>query len=235
MTSPRLSLLCAGAAQGIVRQLGPEFEREARVRIEARYGAVGAMKEALLAGAPCDAMILTAAMIDELVRAQRLCGPGRALGRVATGIAVRSGEPRPDVSSADALRRARLAATQIHFPDPARATAGIHFASVLQRLGIASQVEARLCAQPNGAAAMRALATSGAAGAIGCTQVSEILYTDGVALVAPLPPGCELLTVYAAAVATHAAVAPAAEQFVALLSGDATRPIRIAAGFEPIP
>ena len=106
-----------------------------------------------------------------------------------TGVAVRAGDPAPAVGDAAGLRAALLAADAIYFPDPKLATAGIHFAKVLERLGIGADVAARLQPHPNGATAMRALAQSGAARPIGCTQVTEILSTPGVTLVGPLPEG----------------------------------------------
>ena len=67
-----LHLLCAGAAQGLVKALQPQFEADTGATLQARFGAVGAMKEALLAGEPCDVMIVTEAMIDALCREGRL-------------------------------------------------------------------------------------------------------------------------------------------------------------------
>ena len=94
------------------------------------------------------------------------------------------------MASEAGLRAALIAADAIHFPDPGKATAGIHFDKVVDRLGIRSDVQARLRTFPNGASAMRALADAGGR-AIGCTQATEILATPGVRLVGPLPPGFE--------------------------------------------
>jgi molybdate transport system substrate-binding protein len=226
-------LLCAGAAQGLVRALQPRFAELTGATIEGRFGAVGAMKEALLAGEPCDLMIVTAKMIGELVAAGQLRADGRAaLGQVFTGIAVRGAEPRPDVATPDALRAALRAASAIYFPDPVRATAGIHFAGVMRALGVDAELAPRCRSFANGATAMRELAAQGAPGAIGCTQVSEILYTEGVTLVAPLPSAFALGTVYSAAVAANAAEPELAAQLVALLAGEESRPLRAAGGFE---
>ena len=126
------------------------------------------------------------------------------LGRVATGVAVRAGEPLPDIADGAALARALRAATGILFPDPARATAGIHFANVLKRLGVYAEVEARLATFPNGATAMRELAQAARPGLLGCTQITEIKYTPGVTLVGPLPGDYALSTVYSVAVCTRA-------------------------------
>jgi molybdate transport system substrate-binding protein len=104
---------------------------------------------------------------------------------------------------------------------------------MLDTLGIASEVAPRLKEFPNGATAMKAMADSQALYAIGCTQASEILYTEGVTLVGPLPGEFELATLYSAAVCTGAADGPAAQAFVRHLTGDLAHRIRAKAGFEP--
>ena len=227
-----VTILCAGAVQGIVKALQARFERETGATLQMRFGAVGAMKEALLAGEPCDVMIVTDAMVVALQSAGDLGVMPRApLGRVRTGIAVRSGEPLPGIASPEQLKAALLAASAVYFPDPQRATAGIHFASVLAQLRIADDLAARSRTFPNGATAMRELAASGP-GAIGCTQITEILYTPGIALVGPLPDAFELATVYTAALAARAAQPMLAQRFIDLLAGPATRAMRAEGGFE---
>ena len=233
MPGVTLNLLCAGAGQGLVKALQARWLNETGVDIDGRFGAVGAMKEALLAGAPCDVLVSTDKMIGELAEAGRLRAGSRApLGRVRTGIAVRRGTPRPDVATPEALKAALLAADAIYFPDAVRSTAGIHFASVMRELGIHEELAPRFRTFPNGATAMRELAASAAPRLIGCTQVSEIKYTDGVELVAPLPARFELATVYTAATSANAADPALAARFIALLAGADTLALREAGGFE---
>jgi molybdate transport system substrate-binding protein len=227
-----VDLLCAGAAQGIARALQASFERETGATLQARYGAVGAMKEALLGGEPCDVMVVTDAMVVALQAAGELDPrPRSPLGRVRTGVAVRSGEATPAIDTPQALKAALLAASAVYFPDPQRATAGIHFASVLEQLGIRDALASRLRTFPNGATSMRELA-SAPPGAVGCTQITEILYTPGITLVGALPAAFELATVYTAAVATNAAHPALAARLVELLAGPATRKLRAESGFE---
>jgi molybdate transport system substrate-binding protein len=223
----KLDILSAGAAQGVVTALAVE----AGIEIAGSFGAVGAMKEKFLGGAPCDIIILTQAQIAELAT-QRLVLPGSCanLGTVLTSIAVRAGDNFPDVSNEGALRAALLAADEIYFPDAQKATAGIHFAKVLDALGIYSEVAARTRTYPNGATAMRELARASGR-AIGCTQVTEILNTPGASLVAPLPKAFELATVYSVAVSAHATNAEAARRFAAQLTTEASRALRTKAGF----
>jgi len=228
-----LALLCAGAAKGLVAALESAFADETGEGIDGTFGAVGALREKLVAGEPCDVVVLTAPLIDTLEKDGRVV-PGSAapLGTVRTGIAVRAGEPLPDIHDAAALRATLAGASQLLFPDPQRATAGIHFVDVLRRLGIHDDVAGRCATFPNGATAMRALAEMREHGAIGCTQVTEINYTPGVALAGPLPPGFDLATVYTAAVCAGARDRVVAQRFVQRLSGAKARDVRARGGFE---
>jgi len=219
----RLRILSAGAAQGVVSALAAQHGFE----LEAQFGAVGAMQEQFDAGAPCDLVVLTRPQIDALHARGRIT-TAADLGRVRTGVAVRAGDPLPAIEDRAALRTALLAAQEIDHPDALKATAGIHFAKVLAALGIADSVTARLRPHANGASAMRALAASNAARAIGCTQITEIRNTPGVALVGPLPKEFELATTYSAGLCPP----DAAREFFGLLTGDASAALRRSAGFE---
>jgi molybdate transport system substrate-binding protein len=246
--APPLRLLSAGAAQGLVQALQPGFERApGGAPLLGRFGAVGAMKEALLAGEPADVFISTHKMVLELAAEGRLVpGSEVPLGRVATGVALRAADVPAStdgtgavggaahiVSSPAALGAALAAASAIYFPDPERATAGIHFAKVLAELGLAERTRARWRTFPNGATAMRELATAGPAGAIGCTQVSEILITPGVVLAGPLPRRFELSTLYTAAITASAAQTTAAARWLAWLGAGAHAAQRRQSGFDP--
>ncbi len=228
-----LHVLSAGAAKAVVEKLAAQFTVQTGVDINAMFGAVGAMQEKLKLGAPCDVIILTAAQIAAMVDAgEAVAATATPLGAVFTGVGVRAGDAMPDISTAKALREAMLAADGIFFPDPLKATAGIHFAKVLAQLSIAEQVAARLMPFPAGAIAMRAMAESALPRVIGCTQITEILYTPGVSLVGALPREFELATVYSVGVCTAAANNTFAIRFAALLSGAETAGLRVDAGFE---
>ena len=228
-----LNILSGGAAQGLVTQLQGRFHAEAGRAIAGTYGAVGMMRDKLLAGEPCDVLILTQALIDQLsASGPVVAGSARALGLVKTGIAVKTGAPAPQVDTPEALRAALLAARGIYFPDPAKATAGIHFMKVLVALEIDEELAARLRPFPNGAAAMREMALSTEPGLLGCTQVTEILFAPGVDLVARLPLKFELATVYTAAVCSQTEQPQAAKMLIDMLTSPQAAETRSAAGFE---
>lgn len=230
MTS--LDILSGGAAQGLVASLAPKFKETTGFDIAGEFGAVGAMAEKLRHGTPTDIVILTAAIVAKLAEENLVVSASIAeIGLVETALAVRASDPQVMVKDAASLRTAFLAADAIFVPDTKVSTAGIHVAKVLQQLGIADEVASRLKIYPNGATAMRHLAVSDAVRPIGCTQSTEIISTSGVMLSGSLPRGCELATMYTAAVTTRAANATQAQSLIGLLTSADQRALRERAGF----
>jgi molybdate transport system substrate-binding protein len=227
-----LKILSGGAAQGLVASVAPKFKALTGLDIEGEFGAVGAMAGKLRTGTQADIVVLTAAMIADLARESLVVSASISdIGLVETAIAVRTGDSLVTANDAAGLRAAFLAADAIFVPDTKASTAGIHVAKVLQRLGIADEVAARLKIFPNGATAMRHLAASDATRPIGCTQSTEIINTAGVTLCGSLPQGCELSTVYTAAVTTRSAAAKQAQVLIVLLTDADQRELRNRAGF----
>jgi molybdate transport system substrate-binding protein len=227
-----LNILSGGAAQGLVASLAPKFKALTGFDIEGEFGAVGAMAGKLRAAAPADIVVLTAAIIADLARENLVVSASISdIGLVETAVAVRAGDSPVSVKDAAALRDALLASDAIFVPDTVASTAGIHVAKVLSQLDIAEEVAARLRVFPNGATAMRHLAETDAVRPIGCTQSTEIISTPGVILSGSLPPGCELSTMYAAAVTTRADNARQAQRLIDLLADADQRELRLRAGF----
>jgi molybdate transport system substrate-binding protein len=227
-----LTILSGGAAQGLVASLAPKFKEQTSFEISGEFGAVGAMADKLRNGTSADVVILTLKMIVELANENLVIGDSISnLGRVETAIAVRAGDSVVKVKDAAGLREVLLAADAIFIPDTKASTAGIHVAKVLQQLGIADEAASRLKIFPNGATAMRQLAASDAVRPIGCTQSTEIISTPGVTLSGSLPPGCDLATMYTAAMATGAANAGPAQSLIGLLTDAEQRELRERAGF----
>jgi molybdate transport system substrate-binding protein len=230
-----LNILSGGAAQGLVGSLAAEFKQRTGLDISGEFGAVGAMATKLREGTPADILVLTSALIAALAGEKLVDGTSvKDVGRVETALAVRSADPLVSAGDAASLREAFLAADAIFVPDTKASTAGIHVAKVLSQLGIADEVAGRLKIYPNGATAMRHMAESNAKRPIGCTQATEIIATKGIQLSGALPKGCDLATVYTAAVTAKAAHAREAQVLIDLLTAADQRPLRERAGFLPV-
>jgi molybdate transport system substrate-binding protein len=228
-----LYLLSGGAAAGLVNPLKPSFESENGCVVHGTFSAVGAMKEKLLAGEPCDVVILTQALIEGLIASGHVrAGSLKALGIVKTGIAVKHGSEHPPIKTREDLQNLFRASAEIYFPDPQLATAGIHFLKVLKSLGLDVELADRFRMFPNGATAMREMSQAQKSNVVGCTQVTEIKYTAGIDLVGLLPKEFELATVYALGISTHAKQPELAQKLADLLTGPTTRDLRASGGFE---
>ena len=228
-----LRILSAGAAQAVTERIVEAFKRDTGSEVTAAYGAVGAMKARVTGGEAVDVIILTRTMIDELA-AGGWVEPGSRidLGTVGTGVAVRAGTRAPDISTAGALRAAILASTRIVCPDPAIATAGKVVMSMMEKLGVAAEVQSRMQFFPNGYAAMGWLGASGGVGELGITQVTEIVPNKAVTYAGPLPDEFQMKAVYSAGVAAKAAQTKLARDFVGRYAAPGARALLEEAGYE---
>ncbi len=207
---------------GLVKQLLGET-------VTGSFGAVGTMHDKFLAGEPCDILILARKQLDELKAAGALLADSMVdIGYVKTGIATRAGDPAPAIHDAASLRTALQKASQIYAPDLIKSTAGQHVAKMLAALGITTPVSEH----PNGAIAMKTMAASTGGHPLGCTQATEILYTDGVRLIGLLPAEFELSTLYSAAAVQRSSHRTAALAAIETLVNDSTVAQRRAAGFD---
>ena len=227
-----VKILSGGAAQGLVRGVAEAYKAQTGFGIDGEFGAVGIMADKLRANTPADLVILTQSLLARLAEEKLVVSSSIAdVGRVETALAVRNRDPKVAVKTEADLREVLRAADAIYVPDTRASTAGQHVAKVLDQLGIAYELASRLKIFPNGATAMRELATSAATRPIGCTQATEIIATDGIALSGSLPPGCELVTMYTAGVTTRAAHPKEVAALIALLTGPDRRELRQRAGF----
>ena len=228
----KLRLFSGGAAQAVVTGLQSTFETTHGCTLEPTFGAVGTMRDKLLAGEACDLLVLSATLIEQLTRQGHLvAGSARDLGAVATGIALPEGAAPVDVGTSEALRQLLSAARGLDVPHLPQSSAGIHIAGMLRMLGLTELLADRIREFPNGATAMRELAAADGEGLVGCTQVTEILYTPGIRLVGELPAEHALLTVYTAAVCARAREPELAASLAELLADEASLALRRRSGF----
>jgi molybdate transport system substrate-binding protein len=192
-------VLAAGAAQGAIVRLEPAIAEASTAKLDAVFDTVGALRDRVLAGDAADVVILSEAGMAALEKAGKIAaGSAVDLGRISVALAVRKGARVPDVGSPDALKLALLSASSIAHADPARgATAGAHFARVLEQLGIAEQVKARVTVLPFGGDVIAEVARGRFE--IGVSQSSEIVAHPGVALAGRLPAPYSHSTRYQAA------------------------------------
>lgn len=225
-----ISVLSAAAVQVPLTELAGRFEKATGNHVLLEFSTGGGVESKVRGGAHPDLVVNAAERLQALAK-DGLVAPGaRSLGIVRMGVAVRKGGKVPDLSSAAAFRAALLAAPSIAYGDPAKgATTGIHFAKVLDRLGIQDAVKGKSVLAANGLGVMKLVAAGEAE--IGVTQISEILHVKGDTLAGPLPAELQLASNYSVAQGSATPQAAAA-QFADLLVSQEGRERFRHAGFD---
>ncbi|HJV57284.1 MAG TPA: substrate-binding domain-containing protein, partial [Methylomirabilota bacterium] len=226
-----LKVFSAGAVRAIVTELSEAYRRETGQGVVLSFGTVGVTRGKLASGEPVDVVIMTDVAVDDVIRQGAVVAGSRTdIARTGMGVGVREGAPRPDISTPEAFKATLLAAKSLVYVDPAQgATSGIHFKSVLERLGIADAVRAKSQLVPGGYPAEKV--ASGEAELV-VHQISEIVPVKGVVMVGPLPADLQKITVYSAGLAARSAHPAAARAFVDFLTRPAFRAKFAAAGLD---
>jgi molybdate transport system substrate-binding protein len=203
------------AMKAAVDELVPPFERASGNTLRVVYGPSGGLARRLAGGERADLVIVESKVLDELIR-QGKVAPGRTdLARTAIGIAVRKGAPRPDVSSAAALRRTLLAAKSIGHTAPAGGgVTAAHIEAVFEKLGIAAEVAPKIKLAAGGPDGRVSVLVSSGQAEIGLQLVSELMSNPEVEVIGMLPPELQLTAVISAGITTDARQPGPAQAFV---------------------
>jgi molybdate transport system substrate-binding protein len=226
-----INIMSAGAVEPGITAAAEAFQRETGTAVKIKFATAPAIRERVGRGEAADVVIAPPTLIDELARAGKLDGSGRAaVGRVGVGVVVRDGAVKPDVSSADALKRALLDADSVVYN---KASTGLYLDQLFERLGVGAQVKTKETRYPDGAAVMEHV-IHGKGKEIGFGAMTEIrLFGDkGAQFVAPLPPEAQNYTSYAAAPSAAPANRQGAAAFVTFLATPAARAALQAKGVE---
>ena len=135
-------VMSAGAVKSMVAALGAEYERDTGNKLDLNFGTAGSLRDRIKSGEAADLVILSQTYIADLAKLG-FVEPDSAidLGRTVTGVVVREGASIPDISTPEAFKRALLNAASVAYTDPkAGGSGGIMFAAMLQKLGIADEI-----------------------------------------------------------------------------------------------
>lgn len=211
----------------VLDAVAPQFERANGVVLERLYdSSIGLMKR-IAAGESGDVAVFTAAAIDELI-AQGKVDRRADLARSGVGVAVRKGAPKPDIGTPEKFKQALLAAKSVAHSKTG--ASGIYFVGLIERLGIADAVHAKAKVIDG---VVAELAARGEA-ELAVQQVSELMQSQGVDIVGPLPGELQHTTIFSAGVFKASAQMEPAKAFVAHLAAPAQAGLIRRMGMEPV-
>lgn len=212
-----LNVLCANGMQTVMEELGQNFERSTGHKLEFAFATGGETIKRARDNEAADVVIAIQEGVEGLAKDGKFVS-GSAVAVASTGIsvAVRQGAPKPDISSPEALKRALLGAKSVTYLDPAEGGAsGIHFAKVLDRLGIISEMKSKTVFAPK-AQAVGSMVASGDA-ELGILQYQLLFAVPGIEILGPLPGDLQNRTVFSAAILASSRNADASKALVNFL------------------
>jgi molybdate transport system substrate-binding protein len=230
-----LTVLSAFGMQSVMEDLGPKFESATGHKLTIAFATGGATVKRVQDGAAADVVITLAQGIDTLVKDGKApSGNVTVLARSGIVVVVRKGAPKPDISSPDALKRTLLAAKSISYVNPASGGAsGIHFAKVLDRLGIANEMKSKTVFPNAKAPAEVGVLVANGEAEIGVHVIQEVISVAGIDVVGPLPGDLQNTIVFAAAIMASAKDAEASKALVNFLRTPEAAAVMKAKGLEP--
>lgn len=173
-------------------ELAPQFEKSSGHRLAVEWAGIAVIRKRIGEGEAFDLVVGSSDSIDELVEKKRLVEK-KNLVKAETGVGVRKGARRPDLSSVEALKRELRAARKVGY---STGPSGVYLAELFKRWGMADELAPKLVLAPSGVM----VGTFVARGEVdfGFQQKSELLQVEGVDYVGALPAEIGLVTAFTA-------------------------------------
>jgi molybdate transport system substrate-binding protein len=226
-----VTLIAPGGIRAPIEQLIPGFESKTGYKVKATFGSGNGTKQQVTRGEAFDVPVVQVPYDEVIASGNIVASSETPLANVSVGVAVRKGAPKPDISTAEAVKQMLLKAKSISYPDAAAgAAAGVSFNQTLKKLGIADQIQPKIKLAQGGAGAMDLVAKGEVE--IGLTFLSE-MEDPGIDVVGPLPREISTPTILVGFVSSHAKDPVAAKALLAYLASPAAAAVYNAKSMKP--
>jgi molybdate transport system substrate-binding protein len=223
--------MSGGAPKEIFLQLTPQFERQSGHKVEFVFAVMSALRDRLAAGEKADVLVMPTNILDGYEKDGMASAQHRAvLGLVSINAVVRTGTPKPDLSTPEKVKEAILGSRAITHATPGATPSGTHMGKLIEQLGIADAMKGRIIHRPALEGGVQLVASGEAE--IGFYPKSEVINTNGLTVVGPLPSKIQLTTIYGAAVTAASAAREPAAAFIAFMADPAHRLAWTQGGFD---
>jgi molybdate transport system substrate-binding protein len=225
-----LRVLSSDGMKPVVEELTPQIEKVTGCKLALEFNSSKNLKDKIQAGESFDAAILTAEVLDDLIKQGKIASGSRTdFARTGIGVGVKAGAPKPDVSTAEALKQALLKAKYVSF-NPTGASAPPTFA-MIDKLGITHEMKPKFMLDAEAGRPQKNVIDGKADLVI--SLIPEIKFFPGVDLVGPVPAEFQSYVNFAGGVAANASNADAGKALIKFLSSPAAAPAIKAKGMEP--
>lgn len=227
-----IRIMSGGAPKEVFAQLTPQFEQRSGHKVDFVFAVMSALRDRLAGGEKADVLVMPTNILDGYQQSGVVRPQGRAvLGLVSINAVVRAGAAKPDLSTTDKVKQAILNSRAIAHATPGETPSGTHMGKLIEKLGITGLMKGKIIHRPALAGGVQLIASGEAE--IGFYPKSEVVNTDGLAVVGPLPAEIQLTTIYGAAVSASSATPEAGAAFIGFMCDPAHRAAWTRAGFDP--
>ncbi len=224
-----INVLSTQATQEAYLELVAQFEKASGHKVKTFFTGTLNVQKRLAEGEAYDLIIMAGPAIDEQIKLGKAVAGSRVdFAKSGVGLAVRKGAAKPDIGSADALKKTLLAVKSIGY---STGPSGLYMLSVLEKLGIAGEVKGKLKQTPSGVFVGTLIASGETE--IGFQQISELVHFAGIDYVGPLPGELQRMTVFSAGIHAGAKQADAARALVKFITAPAAVSVIRKHGLEP--
>ena len=222
-----IRVLSTQATEDAYRELVPQFEKASGHKVTTVFTGTLDANKRLAAGETYDLLIMSAPSIEEHIKAGKVV-PGSRVDLAKSGVGVKAGALKPDISTSEALKKTVLAARSIGY---STGPSGNYMIGLFQRMGIADEIKPKLKQTPTGVFVGSIIASGDAE--IGFQQVSELSHFAGVDYVGPLPADIQQFTTFSSGIMAGAKEADAANALVKFITAPAAAAAFKKRGMEP--
>lgn len=228
-----IKVFSTSGVKSVLEELIPKFEKETGNKLDVTWSTAVLLTKRVQAGEQADALILIENNVSTLLKEGKVVpGTETLFAKSIFAVGVKSGAPKPDISTPEALKKTLLDAKAISYSDPASGGAsGVYIAKQIERMGIADQLKGKTKFAPAGS--FSGTLVAGGDADIAIQSKPELLSVPGVEVVGPLPGDMAFTVVYQAGVQSGAANAEAAKALVKFLASPAAQAVFKAKGFDP--
>jgi molybdate transport system substrate-binding protein len=226
-----LTVLSPQAMKPALDDLIPQFERSTGHHVLIDYAAASALVKEIENGKAADLVILYPDQIEQLKSEGKVDEDNViAIAKLAFGLIVRRGSPKPDIGTVHKLKQALLNTNSIAVGDPESSASGRYFANLIQRLLIADALRPKIKTFPSGVAAVRAVASGEADLGVWVISSANGSQTE---LVGVLPAQAKKLNSYVAGTLAESDHLVAAKALLDFLSSRGSLTLMKSKGFDP--
>ena len=219
--------------KSVLEELIPKFEKSTGHKLNVTWSTAALLTKRVEAGEQADALILIKSNVETLLKAGKIApGTATSFGQSIFAIGVKSGGPKPDISTPEAFKKSLLASKGVSYSNPASGGAsGVYISKQIEKMGIAEQLKNKTKFPPSGGFSGTLLISGDADIAI--QSKPELLTVPGVEVVGPLPGDMAFTVVYAGGVQSGAAQSEAAKAWVDFLKSPEAQAVFKAKGYDP--